>query len=74
MALDGTKSKANALKQKAMRNGRRQKTEANRATTGQEWRRKVEPLDAREEVGRGCCADSPLWRKCGAWRAYLATF
>ena len=59
VALDGTKTKANASKQKAMRNGRRQKTEADRAEVAAEGGdpRRARGYGVRPGASRGCIAD-----------------
>ena len=64
VALDGTKSKANASKHKAMSYGRMQKTEADLAATVQGWLQKAETLDTREDTewGREHRGDElPTW-------------
>lgn len=53
VARAGTKLKANASKPKAMRDGRRQKAEAERAATVAGWLEKAKALDAREDVEWG---------------------
>lgn len=53
MALAGTKMKANASTHQAMSSGRRQKTEADLAATGQGGLQKAATLDTREDTEWG---------------------